>query len=595
MESSIGNFHFEIKYATFSAFGIITDRGEWKMLSCSPDGEWPQQETWRRGTWVQSGQLARCYALGTGSDAPSANNQTSIEVFRLTDLEFPPDLSSRQGFWIKQFFIGDRWADQKHIEKGIIHTGPHKLGMPTHGSWNAVISGPLIRAVEIKLRECQEEMKRLAIQIGLDILSIVDPTGACSIPAAGYAMNRGDYLGCCVNLLGVIPLFGKLAPAAKVALVSDRLAFLTKEITFFEKWLEISTDATRRVRQVVAGALKVEIQGTTKASMLPRVAKAASEAGAGLKNQGWILKIFNPDNVGILPEELQVLRSLARDGYYFVVRSCNPTRVKWLRQAAQNGWGMIGKPVWLKIKSLKNVKFEGLVGFAKQDVEFWSTIEHLEVVKEVPSSVRLDWLAARGMSAKDVKVYKLTKDFNVPHVEDAHMMLTHYFVDTGDSFIIVDRFGKPYVPDLDVVTIQRAIGGGRFGPPGYKIGPANPVTKFRGADNAEMSSFWNQRFKSIRYPPGYEPFGWHGGWGGSAQFVKAVQKDEQGNILFDASMDVRSLGWNPEKPGEDLIVAIHGVEGLGDDVGYVKGWDKLGAFQRANSGMGEYRFEIGKK
>ena len=595
MNSSIGSFHFEIKFATFSAFAIITDQGEWKMLSCSPDGEWPQQPTRRRGTWARTGQLARCYAMGTGSDAPSANNQTSIEVFRLTDLEFPPDLSSRQGFWIKQFFIGDQWADQKHIEKGIVHTGPHKLGMPTHGSWNVVISGPLIRAVEIKLREMHEELKRLAIQIGLDILSMVDPTGACSIPAAGYAMNRGDYLGCCVNLLGVIPLFGKLAPAAKVALVSDRLAFLTKEITFFEKWLEISTDATRRVRQVVAGALKVDIQGTTKASMLPKVVKAASEAGAGLKNQGWILKIFNPDNVGILPEELAVLRSLAKDGYYFVIRSCNPTRVKWLRQAAQNGWGMIGKPVWLKIKSLKNVKFEGLVGFAKQDVEFWQTIEHLEVVKEVPSSVRLDWLAAKGMSAKDVKVYKLTKEFNVPHVEDAHMMLTHYFVDTGDSFIIVDRFGKPYVPDLDVVTIQRSLGRGRFGPPGYKIGPENPVTKFRGADNAEMSSFWNQRFRSIRYPPGYEPFGWHGGWGGSAQFIKAVEKDENGKILFDASMDVRSLGWNPEKPGEDLIVALHGVEGLGDDVGYVKGWDKLGAFQRANSGMGEYRFEIGKK
>jgi hypothetical protein len=599
MESSFGNFHFEIKHATFSAFGIITDRGEWKMLSCSPDSGWPQQPTRRQGTWARTGQVARCYALGTGSDAASSNNQTSIEVFRLTDLDFSARslLDTQQGFWIKQFFIGDQWADEKHIQKGIIPTpdGPKKLGMPTHGTWNAVISGPLIRAVEIELRECHEEMKRLAIQIGLDIASMVDPTGLCSVPAAAYAMNRGDYLGCCVNLLGVIPLFGKLAPAAKLAEVSPRLAFLATKITFYEKWLEISTDATRRVRQVVAGALKVDIQGTTKASMLPRVVKAATEAGAGLKNQGWILKIFNPDNVGILPEELAVLRSLAKDGYYFVVRSCNPTRVKWLRQAAQNGWGMIGKPVWLKIKSLKNVKFEGLVGFAKKDVEFWQTIERLEVVKEVPSSVRLDWLAAKGMSAKDVKVYKLTKDFNVPHVEDAHMMLTHYFVDTGDAFIIVDRFGKPYVPDLDVVTIQRAMGGGRFGPPGYKIGPANPVTKFRGADNAEMSSFWNQRFRSIRYPPGYEPFGWHGGWGGSAQFIKAVEKDENGKILFDASMDVRSLGWNPEKPGEDLIVAIHGVEGLGDDVGYVKGWDKLGAFQRANSGMGEYRFEIGKK
>src|ERR1035441_8231061 len=96
MESSVGSFHFEIKYATFSAFGIITDRGEWKMLSCSPDGEWPQQPTWRRGTWVQSGQVARCYAMGSGSDAASANNQTNLEVFRLTDLEFPPDLRSEE-------------------------------------------------------------------------------------------------------------------------------------------------------------------------------------------------------------------------------------------------------------------------------------------------------------------------------------------------------------------------------------------------------------------------------------------------------------------------------------------------------------------
>jgi hypothetical protein len=37
------------------------------------------------------------------------------------------------------------------------------------------------------------------------------------------------------------------------------------------------------------------------------------------------------------------------------------------------------------------------------------------------------------------------------------------------------------------------------------------------------------------------------------------------------------------------------VEGLGDDVGFVKGWDKLGQFQKANSGMGEYLFKIGQK
>jgi len=607
MESTFGNFHFEIKYATFSAFGIITDRGEWKMLDCQPDGEWPQQPTRRQGTWVRSGQLARCYAMGTGSDAASSNNQTSVEVFRLTDLDFSAVslLNTQQGFWIKQFFIGDQWADAKGIPKGIIQTpgGPHKLSMPTHGAWNAVISGPLIRAVDIELRAMEQEIRQICIQVGLDVASLIDPTGLLSIPAAGYAMRRGDYLGCCLNLLGVIPLFGKLAPAAKIAEFSPRLAFLGKEITFYKKWLEMSTDATRRVRQVVAGALKVEIQGTTKATM---VAKAVSEGGGTLKNMGWIHKIINPHNLGFLPEELTVLRRLAQQGYYFVIRSCPPARAEWLRAAVQNGWGIIAKPVWLKIKSLKNVKFEGLVGFHKTELAYWDTIEHLEHVKEVPSSLKLDWLGFKGMSAKDVKVYRLTKNFNVPKVEDAHMMLTHYFIDTGDAFVIVDRFGKPYLSDLDVVTIQRTVGPGRFGPAGYNIGPVNPVTVFRGTDNAEMSHHWNQTFKAVRYPVGYEPFGWHGGWGGSAQYIESladfkkrtgaafeVEKNAPGPLFLTG--DVRSLGWHPEKPMEDLVVAVHGVEGLGDDVGFAKGWDTLGAFQRANSGMGEYLFKIGEK
>ena len=600
MESIIGSFHFEIKHSSVTALGIITDQGQWKMLSASPDGGWPQQATRRQGTWVKSGQVARCYALGTGSDAPSSNNQTNIEVFRLTDLDFSAVslLNAKQGFWIKQFFIGDQWADQMHIQKGIIPTpgGPKKLGMPTHGSWNVIISGPLIAAVDIELAAMKREMEQIAIQMGLDIASMVDPTGALSIPAAGYAMHRGDYLGCCVNLLGVIPLFGKLAPAAKIAEFSPRLAFLGEKITFFERWLEISADATRRAGQAVEGALKVAIQGTTKATMLPKVAKAASEAGTVLKNEGWILKIMNPANLGFLPEELAVMRKLAQEGYYFVIRSCPAVRVKWLRAAVQNGWGIIAKPVWLKIKSLKNVKFEGLVGFPKTELDYWNTIEsHIELLKEVPSSVKLDWLGFKGMAAKDVKVYRVQKNFNLPKVEDAHMMLDHYLVDTGDAFVIVDRTGRPYLSDLDVVTIQRALGKGRFGPAGHNIGPAKPVTQFRGGDNAEMSHHWNQVFKGINYPAGYEPFGWHGGWGGSAQFIESVAKyEKRTETKFEAWKDVRSLGWHPEKPMEDLIVAVHGVEGLGDDVGYVKGWDKLGHFQTANSGMGEYLFKVGE-
>ena len=610
MDTVIGNFHFEVKYATFSALGIINDRGEWKMLNCIPDGEWPQQATRRKGTWTQSGNMARCYALGTGSDAPSANNQTGIEVFRLSDLDFSALslLNPQQGFWIKSFYIGSQWADAKHIQKGLVLTpdSPKKLAVPTHGTWNPVISGQLIQAVDIELRAMEKEMREIAIQFKLDIASMVDPTGLCSIPAAIYASSRGDYLGCCVNLLGVIPLFGKLAPAAKFAEKAPRLAFLAQKITFYEKWLEMSTNATRRVGQVVEGSLKVALQGTTKATMLPKVAKAASEAGAVLKNQGWILKIINPANLGFLPEELAVMRRLAREGYYFVIRSCPAARVEWLRAAVQNGWGIIAKPVWLKIKSLKGAKFEGLVGFLKQDVGFWQTIEHLQLVKEAPASLKLEWLGFKGMSAANVKIYRLTKAFPIPKVEDAEMMLSHYFIDTGDAFVIVDRFGRPYLSDLDVVTIQRTVGPGRFGPPGHNVGPATHLTEFRGTDNAEMSHHWNQVFKGINYPKGYEPFGWHGGYQGSAGFIESLADfEKRTGAAFQVTKDhipgpllmgdVRSLGWHPEKPMEDMVVAVHGVEGLGDDVGFVKGWDKLGQFQKANSGMGEYLFKIGQK
>jgi hypothetical protein len=40
-------------------------------------------------------------------------------------------------------------------------------------------------------------------------------------------------------------------------------------------------------------------------------------------------------------------------------------------------------------------------------------------------------------------------------------------------------------------------------------------------------------------------------------------------------------------------VAVKGVEGLGDNVGLATGWDKLGSFQQANPGMGEWRFVVG--
>jgi hypothetical protein len=376
MTSFLGNFYLEIKYSNFSAVVLITDQRQWKLVACHPDSAWPRDPAFRRGSWSQPSYYAtegmtECYAQASKN-----------EVMRLSHIAFPPDITSEERFFHRQFHIGNAWAALLRLPEG-----PGR-----RGSWVPIISGPLVSEVKRRLEEFTKEIEKLAIQIGLDVAAMVDQTGAFSIPAAAYALRNGDYLGCTLNLLGAIPLFGTLADAGKVAKVSGRLSVLTKEISFLKKWLEMSTEVTRRVRQM-SDPLRAEIQGTTRASQLSKVVEKATRA---LKNAGWILKIDSPERLGLLPEEIQVLRQLARDGFYFVIRSCNPERVKWLRAAARGGWGMLGKPVWLKIKSLKAGRFKGLVGFSKSDSAYQQTIRNLDEVTQLPRGFKLPWLAGGG-------------------------------------------------------------------------------------------------------------------------------------------------------------------------------------------------------
>jgi len=584
IQNTIGSYYIQIRHSTLTAVVFITDQDMafWKLIQCQPDTAWPAE--WRRGKSSVGGNgMLYCYA---------ENSNTA--VFRLSDVAFPPDLSNTQGFWIKQFFMEQAFAERENVPTGIqVHPevkGKGHLTMATHGAWMPFVTGPLIKAAQDRLKAAHDEMVYLLKQMGLDVAAMVDPTGVFSVPAAAYALNHGDYLGCAMNLVGVIPLFGIAGKASKLGEIGGRLAELTREVKFLDQWLKDSTDIARRLRQTasIENPLRVEIQGSTRATQL---AKAISEVGALLKNANWIHKIDSAERLGMLPEEIRVLRELASQGYYFVIRSCNPSRAWWLRTAAARGWGMIAKPVWLKVKSLKNVKFEGLVGLAKRDSEYKETIANLKEATNLPEHFDLGWLAAKGMTRRDVKIMQLHRGFNVPHVDDAEMLLSHYFIDTGDAFIIVDRAGKPYVPDLDIVTIQRALSKpGTFGPPGFNIGPANPAAAFRTSDDAQFTAHWNEIFgQTIHYPRAYKPFGWHGGRGGSAAFIKRADPN------FQAWKDVRGLGWNPEKPGEDLVVAVKGVDNLGDNVGFVTGWDKLGAFQQANPGMGEWRFVVGNQ
>ncbi len=116
IESTLGNYYIQVAHSTFTAVVFVTDQSTWKLIAVSPNSAWPNRPTWRTGTWAP-GDFGWniCYSYGTGSDAPSSNNQTQNEIFRLTDLDFPPDLSAREGFFNRQFRMGASLAGEEHI------------------------------------------------------------------------------------------------------------------------------------------------------------------------------------------------------------------------------------------------------------------------------------------------------------------------------------------------------------------------------------------------------------------------------------------------------------------------------------------------
>lgn len=571
-ESFLGHFYLEISHSNFSACLLVTDRKEWRFMNASPAQAWGKDPSWQRGTYKErwgSATEGMMDFYPSNSDTPG---------FHLSHVKFPPSVKSDHTFFENQFHLGTAWAKQIDAE-----------GLDKRGSWAAIATGPLVTEVKRYAEAMQKEFKEICIMLGLDIAAMVDPTGLMNFPAAVQASRMGDYLGCALNLLGLIPVIGKAANAAKNAKAIQRISFLTQELEFIKRWMEISTKALKRGNIGETG-LNASIQGTTRASKVEAVAEAAIAAVKPLKNQGWVQKLTSrgAEEMGILVEELTAFRKLANEGYYFVVRACNPERVRWLKWAKNAKARILSKPMWIKWKTLKKSNCSnGLVGIMKTDFAHSNTIENLRRIatERLPSGFDLKFLQnIQGAYPRPPKIYQVTKDFKLDGIEDAERMLDHYFVDMGDCFILVDSKGAAYIGDIDIVSIQRRLQNGSFGPPGFNVGPVHKVSPYRGgSDSAELESFFNRFFQSVGYPPGYDVFQ-HGGISGTAGFYKKLKEQ------YDALGGAAKTGWNPGKDWdmEQLLVAVKGLDGL-DGVGFTKGWDALKNFHNANP-MGEFRF-----
>lgn len=125
------------------------------------------------------------------------------------------------------------------------------------------------------------------LQVGLDLVSIVDPTPVTTVLSAGISAKNGDVFGAALSIAGVVPGFGKLAEVAKIE----------KDLATIEK---IATDVTK-VEEKVALTLEKDAQALSKQGRMGRQARLkelAENDKLGKADRGWLKQEKNEINAG---------------------------------------------------------------------------------------------------------------------------------------------------------------------------------------------------------------------------------------------------------------------------------------------------------
>jgi len=263
MEDTAGFFKATINWNGNKAVIGIAENGSQGWWLIKHTGWWISNPGCQKGPW----STAMKYTFGEQGDFTHClNSDGSGVLFRLKDVTFPPDPEKNASFWYKGFYFGDYWVSQDSSKGGI----------RTNSSWQPIITDMLLAATIAKFQQIQEEIIQMGIQAGLDTTSILDPTGVLSAAGAAYALRRGDYVGCAMSLLGVIPVVGKACEAAKVAQASGRLARLTERLKNLLEAIKSSGQVTREMR-LEGNVIREEIQGTTDLAAASRAARGASK------------------------------------------------------------------------------------------------------------------------------------------------------------------------------------------------------------------------------------------------------------------------------------------------------------------------------
>ncbi|MEP7362074.1 MAG: hypothetical protein ABI972_02380 [Acidobacteriota bacterium] len=329
------------------------------------------------------------------------------------------------------------------------------------------------------------------------------------------------------------------------------------------------------------GQIWVDSETRRSSPRVPRVKLKLSFAG---------LKKFTrsrASEVGMLAEEIDALAKLAAKGYYIAVRSCNKSRIKWLK----SGHALNAKPLWLPIKSLGFGDFKGLVGFSRIMSKNRGTyVDYPKAIRQMKkitpggkfNPTFLDGKSYEGPFAlKEGVIY----DFLYKDTSSNSKLL---FLKVGDEYIAVDHNGRPWIPDLDVTILQKRSKTGAYLPPGVGIMGDRPHQ--HGSDAPDIESDLNGFFRSnVTYPDGYDPIQ-HGGRGGSANYMKDMKDPETKKRIHEGHAYEpiwQKPGWAPGDAEEGHhVIAADGLDGF---LAEANDMSELQKFHEANP-MGVWRW-----
>lgn len=216
-EKVVGKIFVQLSFGGRTARVAMNSGGDWSLVNPGAQTLVPKDQNLWAGAWEMNAGRAILLPQSGGYNP----------VFSLRDFHFPPDSGDRS-----VAYMGKAGVNQ------------------VSGAWEPVLTDELLR---LKIEECeqiQEEIKQIAIDMGLSIASVYDPTPACGILLAGRALARGDILEGVLGCALALPYLGDLVGWGPFAAIQSwKLERLTTRLEAIASWIgkekQFATATTR--------------------------------------------------------------------------------------------------------------------------------------------------------------------------------------------------------------------------------------------------------------------------------------------------------------------------------------------------------------